>query len=235
MGISFDRVAKAYDRTRGFPRSVMDEILKVLEEQLNGYERILDVGVDTGRFSKPLQDLGYEVIGVDISDRMLQKAHEKMTKDLLLADACNLPFADSSFDASINVHVLHLVKDWKSALREITKVTKNHLFTILREDPEYGLHPSGTYKKLVEEYGYSYTRAGLGEWKLKEIVKPTESRFVTSYRISTDETIAFLSEKLFLISGTFRMICMKKPWKSFGQCLLGKKGISIKFTFTSGR
>jgi ubiquinone/menaquinone biosynthesis C-methylase UbiE len=197
MSISFDRVAGAYDRTRGFPSSVMNEILKVLEEELNECARILDVGVGTGRFSKPLQDLGFEVIGVDISRKMLRKAYEKRTQDLMLADALNLPFSDSTFDASISVHVLHLVKDWRSVLREITRVTKRSLITILSEDPEYEVHPGEIYKKLVKEYGYTYTHPGLGEWKLKEIVKPTKSRFITSYHLSMKDSIAFLDEKTF--------------------------------------
>jgi len=67
MSISLDRVAEVFDRTRGFPQHVMNKILKTLKEELEGYRRILDVGVGTGRFSRSLQDAGFEVVGVDVS------------------------------------------------------------------------------------------------------------------------------------------------------------------------
>jgi len=95
----------------------MNKILKTLKEELEGYERILDVGVGTGRFSKPLQDAGFEVVGVDISKKMLGKACERGTEDLIVSDASSLPFQDSIFDASISIGTLHLIAEWKSALR----------------------------------------------------------------------------------------------------------------------
>lgn len=196
MSISFDRVADIYDRTRGFSSYVMDKILEALIEELRGYRLLLDVGVGTGRFAEPLQEAGFEVVGIDISKRMLKKAVEKGVKNLMSSDACSLPFHDSTFDASISVHTLHLIKNWKSALRETTRVTKKSLFSILRED-QYERTPSYAYKELVEGYGYSYRHPGLGEWKLKEIIKPRKSKFVTSYNISADESLAFLDQKVF--------------------------------------
>ena len=198
MSISLDRVAEVFDRTRGFPQRVMNKILKTLKEELEGCRRILDVGVGTGRLSKPLQDVGFEVVGVDVSKKFLGKAYERGTEDLILGDACSLPFQDSTFDASISVGTLHLIADWRSALREIARVTMESLFSIhYSTHEEYRTTPSGVYKEFVEKHGYSHRRPGVGEWKLKEIIKPTKYRFVTSYNVSTNERIAFLREKAF--------------------------------------
>ncbi len=197
MSVSFDRAAEFFDRTRGFPPRVMNKILEILKGELEERGRILDVAVGTARFAKPLQDAGFMVVGVDISKKMLEKAYEKGTKNLVVGDACSLPFQDSTFDASISVSTLHLIRDWKLALREITRVTRESLFTILHEGSDYKTTPSGVYNELLKKYGYSYNHPGLRLWELKEIIKPTKSRFVTSYQISTTESIAFLSERVF--------------------------------------
>jgi len=74
MSVSLDRVAEDFDRTRGLPQHVMNKIFKTLIEELRGRRRILDVGVGTGRFSKPLQDAGFEIVGIDVSKKMLRRA-----------------------------------------------------------------------------------------------------------------------------------------------------------------
>ena len=197
MSISLDTVAGDFDKTRGIPQHVMNKILKTLEEELEGYRRILDVGVGTGRFSKLLQDAGFEVVGVDISKKMLGRAYERGTEDLILGDAGGLPLQGSTFDASISIGTLHLIAGWRSALREIARVTIESLFSIYYSTHDYGTTPSGVYKEFVEKHGYSCRHPRFGEWKLKEVIKSAKSRFVTSYDVSTDERVAFLSEKVF--------------------------------------
>ena len=197
MSVSLDRVAEDFDRTRGLPQHVMNKIFKALIEELEGCRRILDVGVGTGRFGKPLQDAGFEVVGVDISRKMLGRAYERGTEDLIVGDAGSLPFQDSTFDASISIGTLHLIAEWRSALREIVRVTMESLFTIHYSTREHRTTPSGVYKELIEKHGYSHRRPGVGEWKLREMIKSTKSRFVTSYNISTNERIALLREKVF--------------------------------------
>jgi len=121
--VSFDHIAEIYDETRGFPVFVMDKIIKTLRDELEGHVSILDVGVGTARFSKPLQANGHYVIGVDVSSGMLRKAVERGMRNLLIGSVCNLPFRDDSFDVTISAGLLHLVKEWKVALREISRVT----------------------------------------------------------------------------------------------------------------
>ena len=197
MSVSLDRIAEDFDRTRGLPPHAMNKIFKTLIEELEGCRRVLDVGVGTGRFSKPLQDAGFAVVGVDISRKMLGRAYERGTEDLILGDAGSLPLQDLTFDASISIGTLHLVAEWRSALREIARVTMESLFSIHYSPHDYGTTPSGVYKEFVEKHGYSCRHPGLGEWKLKEIIKSTKSTFVTSYNVSTKERVAFLSARVF--------------------------------------
>jgi ubiquinone/menaquinone biosynthesis C-methylase UbiE len=227
MGISLDSVAEVFDRTRGFPQHVMNKILKTLKEELERYERILDVGVGTGRFSKPLQDAGFKVVGVDISKKMLGKACERGTEDLIVGDVGSLPFQDSTFDASISIGTLHLITEWRSALREIARVTMESLFTIHYSTREYRTTPSGVYKELVEKHGYSCRHPGLGEWKLKEIIKSAKSRFVTSYNISTNERIDFLSEKVFSYQWNVPEELHEKAMEELRKIFAGKEEYTI--------
>jgi ubiquinone/menaquinone biosynthesis C-methylase UbiE len=113
LTVSFDRIAEIYDETRGFPVFVMDKIIKTLRDELEGHVSILDVGVGTARFSKPLQANGHYVVGVDVSSRMLRKAAERGMRNLLIGSVCSLPFGDNSFDVTVSVGLLHLVKEWR--------------------------------------------------------------------------------------------------------------------------
>ena len=78
--ISFDPVAHAYDRTRGFPPGVEQKIASALEECTQTTEQIafLEVGVGTGRIALPLASLGHDYTGVDISEKMLTQLENKL-------------------------------------------------------------------------------------------------------------------------------------------------------------
>lgn len=78
---------------------------KVLEDNLEGVETILDIGAGTGAFSIPLAKKGYKVTHFDISPEMIRLAKEN-AKDLtnisfIEGDASSLPFEDDSFDLVI--------------------------------------------------------------------------------------------------------------------------------------
>lgn len=194
MKIPFDRVADIYDKTRGLPQEVMRKIVQAFVKELKGYRTVLDIGVGTGRFAKPLQENGFEVVGIDISRDMTQNARKKGVKDLLLGDACSLPFRDTYFDAALSVHVLHLISEWQTALREICRVTKDELFSVTH------IHPSPVskaYEELAREEGYNARRIGLGEYELKEIVKPTKSFRAVSWVSSANERLTYLRQRAY--------------------------------------
>src|SRR5215831_9004134 len=112
----FDRVANIYDATRKEPDVVMQATLDVMQNALEGSKRVLDVGVGTGRFAKPLLDRGFSIVGVDVSRQMMAKAAVKGARELVQGDAHCLPFRDASFDAAIFILFLHLVPDWPRAV-----------------------------------------------------------------------------------------------------------------------
>lgn len=129
VGEEFDNISEIYDSTR---QAATEAELKSVSNELSECRTILDVGVGTGRFAKPLSDLGFEIVGIDISRKMMSKAKQKGIQNLILADAHNMPFKDRSFDASIIIHVLHLIPDWLNVAREMGRVTKNKVAALLR-------------------------------------------------------------------------------------------------------
>ncbi|NPA85840.1 MAG: class I SAM-dependent methyltransferase [bacterium] len=80
-------------------------LLKYMERRRNDrYIRLLDVPCGYGRLSKHLLSLGYDVTGVDISEKFIDIARtECRDGKFVLADMRKLPFQDESFDAVLNI------------------------------------------------------------------------------------------------------------------------------------
>lgn len=194
MRISFDCAAEFYDKTRGPPKCAMKQLVRTLVNELEDYRSILDVGVGTGRFAKPFQDCGLEMVGVDIAEKMLEKAAGKGVKNLLRSDACFLPFKDRTFDASVCIHLLHLISDWRVALHEICRVTNEAMFSIIytTKNPV-----AQAYNRILGGYGIKKRRLGKGEWELKDSVKPLKSVFAATFDNSADEYLDHLSKRVY--------------------------------------
>jgi ubiquinone/menaquinone biosynthesis C-methylase UbiE len=128
VGEEFDRISETYDTTR---QAATVAELSALSSELEDCHMILDVGVGTGRFAKPLSDLGFEIVGVDLSRKMISRAKQKGIHSLILADACHMPFRDKTFDASIIIHVFQLLPDWPSVMREMGRITSKKVAALL--------------------------------------------------------------------------------------------------------
>jgi ubiquinone/menaquinone biosynthesis C-methylase UbiE len=190
FSISFDRVAEVYDKTRSLPNKVMKTLVKTLCVELKNCARILDVGVGTGRLAEPLQNAGFEILGIDISKKMMSKAREKGVQNLVIADARFIPFKDKSFDVTISVHVLHLISEWKKALGEVCRVTRHAMFSLYdaRKDTV-----REAYYHIMKQYGYERHHPGKSEQDLKDLISPTKSKFVISYDVSADDRLSALA------------------------------------------
>ena len=92
--------------------------------------RILDVGIGTG-----LSLIDYsrttKICGVDISEPMLRKAHQRVrslnltnVETLAVMDAKNLAFADDYFDAVVAQYVITAVPDPEATLDDFIRVLK---------------------------------------------------------------------------------------------------------------
>lgn len=201
MAVSFDRVATIYDATRwsGVPPDIMKKLLDAMKEAIEGCHTILDVGTGTGWFAEFFKDSSY-VVGVDISLSMMSKAREKGVTSLVRADAHYLPFKDRSFDATIMIHLLHLVRDWAQVVREVGRVTKN--IVISEVGGAEGFRPRQEYIRLRKELGHPLNRFNEAELGLKKLIPPTLLVRIGDYStdVKADDAIANLEKEGFAIS-----------------------------------
>lgn len=89
-------------------------------------EKAIDLGCGTGSYAYWLSDLGLSVVGVDVSQKMLEVARRKRGNDssFLQADLACLPFDDNLFDLAICNVVLEFVNDPVTVLCEGFRVLK---------------------------------------------------------------------------------------------------------------
>jgi SAM-dependent methyltransferase len=90
--------------------------------------RVLDAGCGSGRYAEWLLDSGAEVVGLDVSPRMLRQARKRVGKraELHLADLGKpLDLLESrSFDLVLAPLVLDYVEDWVPLFSEFNRVLK---------------------------------------------------------------------------------------------------------------
>ncbi|MDV3278706.1 MAG: methyltransferase domain-containing protein [Nitrososphaerales archaeon] len=175
---SFDRVADVYDATRSLRADVMSLAVDALVTRMRG-SSVLDFGVGTGRFAGPLARAGLRVVGVDVSLKMIRQALAKGVRGLVLSDAASVPFRDMSFDYVLSVHFMHLVGDWRAAVREMARVGRNGLLSLM-EDWQ-GAWPRDLYIELREKKGLPMGALKLGERDLVKLVRPAVVEEVARY------------------------------------------------------
>lgn len=143
LDIQFDKIAQSYSAQRAHSPEVSAKIGQAIAALAGTNGLVLELGVGTGRIAHPAAAAGCRVIGIDLAHEMLRAAQadgERWMGDigtgvtslasdalsLVQGDVARLPFAPSSFDAVLAVHVLHLVPDWRGALAEVARVVKPH-------------------------------------------------------------------------------------------------------------
>ena len=84
----------------------------------------LDLGCGTGSGIPGLVAAGWRVVGVDVSADQLAKASNEHQAEFVQADAADLPFADSAFDAVVSVLTHTDFDDFGAALGEAQRVLK---------------------------------------------------------------------------------------------------------------
>ena len=125
----YERIAPFYDLLDlPFEHGRYRAIRPLLFQGLSG--RVLDVGVGTGR-NIPFYPPGAEMVGIDLSPRMLARADRRRATlqarvDLRLMDVTRLDFPNNFFDAAVATFVFCVLPDDQQvpALRELARVVK---------------------------------------------------------------------------------------------------------------
>lgn len=83
----------------------------------------VDLGCGEGRFPRDLKAAGYEVIGIDASQTLIEHARAADPDgDYRVADAAELPFADASVQLVTALLSLHDMDDMEGAVAEAARV-----------------------------------------------------------------------------------------------------------------
>lgn len=123
-------VIEKYNKTaEEYSRSLIGTEDKVELEKLKTFLRpgnkVLDVGCAAGRDTRILRDMGFDVVGSDLAEKLLLIARKNNPDiEFVLADMRKLPFADGSFQAVWASAVLHHVGrvEMPAVLREFWRV-----------------------------------------------------------------------------------------------------------------
>lgn len=146
----FDNISSRYDFLNHFLSLGIDIIWrrKAIKLLKNDHpKKILDIATGTGDFAIEALKLNPEkVIGVDISDGMLEIGRKKMKQkgfdrkiELLNGDSEDLPFENNTFDAAIVAFGVRNFENLESGLKEINRVLKGGAKLVVLEfsQPKY--------------------------------------------------------------------------------------------------
>ena len=149
----YDGLAEWYDREFGNDGPARRTVLRLLGD---GPGRLLDVGCGTGGHTAAFAQRGWNVVGIDVSDDLLDRARSRGI-EVVNADAASLPFPDQAFDAVVSMWTHTDVDDFAAAVREARRVLRPAgSFVYL------GVHPCfvGPHSEFVSAVGVPRLHAG---------------------------------------------------------------------------
>lgn len=132
----YNRIAKFYDCIHALmEKGKMKEWRMDIWREVRG--NVLEVGVGTGN-NIPFYPDNIEITAIDFSEKMLEKAGEKVERyhkkvDLKVMDIQNLEFSAASFDFIVSTCVFCSVPDPVKGLGEIRRVLKSNGRLIMLE------------------------------------------------------------------------------------------------------
>jgi len=118
-------------------------------------KRYLDAGCGTGNLTNEIKEHGAEIIGVDYSESMLNKAQNKFKNIPFAFGDLNkkLEFDNDHFDGIASNNVLAYVKDLNFTLREFHRVLKPGGKIVLATLKQ-GFSPLKIYLSHIREVGF---------------------------------------------------------------------------------
>lgn len=114
------------------------EYKAVLMAKKYGYGRLVDIGCGRFPYKKDLSPFISEYVGVD--HPKLSKMYDSVDKPDVLADACDMPFQNNSFETAICFQVLEYIEKPESLFKEAHRILKSGGKLILSVPLLYPLH-----------------------------------------------------------------------------------------------
>ena len=200
MTIAFNPEAESYDKWYTSKAGAFIDLLQttaVFDLLMPQKEmRILDVGCGTGNYSLKLKNIGCEVVGVDVSEKMLdifklKLDNQKTNIELHLLQSNTLPFEDESFDAVISVTAVEFMNNLNESIDEMFRVLKPNCSLVigtLHKESKWGaMYESDFFKSnTVFKYANLLGKKDLLKLHTNQFVEFNESVF---FPPNTDENL----------------------------------------------
>lgn len=173
---SFDNILDGLDYAA--PELVAERIGKALKGDDRRY-RVLDLGCGTGLFGPLIRERAVTLVGVDLSEKMLDRARARKVYDELVAGELTQYLRDSESEVDIIACVDTLV--YFGDLAEFAAASANAMapgarlfFSVERHDDESGsgfvLHPHGRYSHSRSYVESTLSGAGLALDGIDQVV-----------------------------------------------------------------
>ena len=97
---------------------------------LKKVHRIIDVGCGIGRSLPVLREIGLDAVGVEVSEKSIEKARKNTGGTIVMASACDLSmFRDKEFDIYLSADVFeHLSpEDIDQSISEAMRITSQYI------------------------------------------------------------------------------------------------------------
>lgn len=132
-----------------YGRIKIESALLPFLDSLGKGKRILDAGCGTGYCLNLLKQKGFDGIGVDRSENMLNQLKNTYPELVVkTADIRKMPFADNSFDAVISIETIRYFSDRKPLLDEIYRVVRPGGSIFVTAAPFFSLNFYGVFNSL---------------------------------------------------------------------------------------
>jgi len=178
-------------------------ICKIIRKYSKG-KIALDVGCGTGVYTEEISKNSQICIGLDLSKNMVKYAKEKRKElNIIIADACELPFKDESFDFLVSIGLLEYVPK-NVVMKEMNRVMKSMAFLVISVTNKYSAFRS-PFKALSKIFGKEYIKK---EPSFKEMLHTFVLHHFKLIWYKMDDGLIFLPDFLDRIIGenVYRLI-----------------------------
>ncbi len=124
----WNRFSGLYDLFMRKDKNTYNQMYSLIRERVNPDMHVLELATGTGLISIAIADRVNQVEATDFSPQMITEAKKKQVPgnvNFSVKDACDLPYADGSFDCVILSNALHIMPDPELALKNIKRVLKS--------------------------------------------------------------------------------------------------------------
>lgn len=170
-------------------------IVPFVQKHMEAGSNIADIGCGDGYGSYKLNQAGFQVVGVDISPKMIEKAKEVEEQGLsfTVGDLAHLPFERDSLDGVVAINSIEWTEQPKQALQEIKRAIKPGGYLCLGLLGPTAGPRQNSYRRL---YGEEVICNTMMPWEFESLAKELDWKVVDGHGVYKQEAEGFPVEQL---------------------------------------